>query len=280
MTSFARPHLKWFQKLCCLFFLLFVGLGDATLFAQEFPERSSTLVTDYAGLLQDRERQALENKLVAFSDSTSTQIAIVIVKTLDGYPIADYAIQLGEKWGVGEKGKNNGVLILVAAQDHKMFISTGRGLEAVIPDAICKRIVTNDLRPAFKQDQYYSGLDAATNTIMALAKGEFTAADYAKNHGQGGKQGIPWFIVLLIFGVIMIVVIFKVRGVNNYARSNNIPFWIAWGLLNAASRRSHGSWSDFSSGSGGFGGGSSSGGGGFGGFGGGSFGGGGAGGDW
>lgn len=275
-----NTKLNWLQKLCCIAFLLVAPALYTITAAQEYPAKSSTLVTDYAGILQDNEKQALEQKLVSFNDSTSTQIAIVIINTLDGYPIGDYTIQLGEKWGIGVKGKNNGVLIVVAAQDHKVFIASGYGLEAVIPDAICKRIVDNEIVPAFKQQQYYTGLDVATNTLMSLAKGEFSAADYTKTHGKGGKKGIPWFMIILIIGVIMVVMILKVRGVSNYAHTNNVSFWVAWGLMNAAMGASRGSWNSFSGGGGGFGGGGSSGGGGFGGFGGGSFGGGGAGGSW
>jgi uncharacterized protein len=235
--------------------------------AQNFPERSNTLVTDYANVLSPEQKQALESKLVAFNDSTSTQIAIVLMGSVGNYDIADYSVQLFNQWKIGQASKNNGVLILAAIEDRKVFITTGYGIEGVLPDALCKRVVNNDIVPNFKNKDYYTGLDAATNTIMSIVKGEFTADDYMK----GGKA--PGAMIWIVLVIIIIIIISKINGTRNYGRRNNIPFWTAWMLMNAASRRSGGSWGGFSGG-GGFGGG------GFGGFGGGGSGGGGAGGSW
>jgi uncharacterized protein len=245
------------------------------LVGQEIPGKSSTLVTDYTNTLSPEEKQALERRLVAFNDTSSTQIAVVMIQTLDGYPLEDYAFQLAEKWGIGRKGKNNGILILVAVQDRKVRIEVGYGLEAVVPDALAKRIVEKEIKPAFKQGNYYEGLDRAAGTLMGLAAGEFTAEQYG-----GGEKRFPGFLVFIILAIIFAVIFSKFRSVRRYAHTNHIPFWIAWGLMNAAASRSSGRWSDFSSGSGSFGGWGGSGGGGFGGFGGGSFGGGGASGSW
>ena len=239
-------------------------------FAQDFPERSNTLVTDYANVLSPEQRQALEQKLVAFNDSTSTQVAVVLMQSVGGYDISEYAVQLFNKWKIGQASKNNGVLVLAAIEDRKVFILTGYGIEGVLPDALCKRIVTNDIVPNFKQGDYYGGLDAATNSIMALVKGEYTADDYMNR-----KQKFPVAGLLIALVIFIIVIFARVNSVRSYSRMNGLSFWAAWMLMNAASGRSRGSWGGFSGG-GGFGGG----GGGFGGFGGGSSGGGGAGGSW
>jgi len=241
-------------------------------FAEDFPARSSTIVTDYTNTLSDGERQSLESKLVAFNDSTSSQVAIVIMSSVGNYDISDYAVQLYNNWGIGQKEKNNGVLILVAKDDRKVFITTGYGMEGVLPDALCKRIVNNDILPAFKTGDYYGGLDAAVNSIISIVKGEYTADGYMKKK----KEKVPWFGVLLAIFIFFIVIISKIGSTRNYARRNNLGFWAAWALMNAAMNRgrSRGTWGGFSGGSGGFGGG------GFGGFGGGSSGGGGAGGSW
>jgi len=241
-------------------------------FADDFPARSSTIVTDYTNTLSDGERQSLESKLVAFNDSTSSQVAIVIMSSVGNYDISDYAVQLYNNWGIGQKEKNNGVLILVAKDDRKVFITTGYGMEGVLPDALCKRIVNNDILPAFKTGDYYGGLDAAVNSIISIVKGEYTADGYMKKK----KEKVPWFGVLLAIFIFFIVIISKIGSTRNYARRNNLGFWAAWALMNAAMNRgrSRGTWGGFSGGSGGFGGG------GFGGFGGGSSGGGGAGGSW
>jgi uncharacterized protein len=253
------------------FFLLLLSAGVPGA-AQDFPPRASTIVTDYTSTLGPGERQALEQKLVAFNDSTSSQVAIVIMSSVGNYDISDYAVRLYNNWGIGQKEKNNGVLILVAKDDRKVFIATGYGMEGVLPDALCKRIVNNDILPAFKAGRYYEGLDAAVNTIMSIVKGEYTAEEYL----GGKKEKVPWFGVLLALFILFIVVVSKIGSTRNYARRNNLGFWAAWALMNAALNRgqSRGSWGGFSSGSGGFGGG------GFGGFGGGMSGGGGAGGSW
>lgn len=249
-----------------VFILPLLSMGD------DFPARPATIVTDYTNTLSAGEQQSLEQKLVAFNDSTSTQVAVVMMASVGNYDISEYAVQLYNRWGIGQREKNNGVLILVAKEDRKVFIATGYGIEGVLPDALCKRIVNNDILPNFKEGNYYEGLDAAVNSIMSIVKGEFTADQYMK----GRKEKIPWFGVLLALFIFFIVIVSKIGSTRRYARRNNLGFWAAWALMNAAMNRgrSRGSWGGFSSGSGGFGGG------GFGGFGGGSSGGGGAGGSW
>ena len=254
---------------CWIFAVL--CLCSTHLFAEDFPAKSSTLVTDYTGTLSENERGSLERKLVLFNDSTSTQVCVVMISSVGNYDISDYSVQLYNLWGIGQKNKNNGVLIMVAKDDRKVWITTGYGIEGVLPDVLCKRIIDKDITPNFKNGDFYGGLDAATNSIMGLVKGEYTADQFMKR-----KSKPILFPFLLIFFIILIVIFSKIRSANRYAGRNNLGFWAAWALLNAASNRSHGSWGNFSSGSGGFGGG----GGGFGGFGGGMSGGGGAGGSW
>ncbi len=261
------------RKLLLIVFLFITAHS----FAVEYPKRPDPprLVNDFTNTLSPNEKEQLERKLVAFNDSTSTQIAVVIMQSLDGYPASEYAVQLAEQWGIGQKKTNNGALLLVSMDNHQLFIAPGYGLEGVMPDALCKRIIENDIKPYFKEQQYYQGIEKGTNQMIALVKGEYKATPSKKN-----GNNIPGFAILLVF--ILVIVVLKVSNVRNYSALNNIPFWAAWALMNAAGARSRGRWSDFNGGSGGFGGfgGGSSGGGGFGGFGGGSFGGGGAGGNW
>ena len=269
------------RNLLLLFISFALLLAPSLSRADDFPARSNTLVTDYTNTLNQNELISLEQKLVAFNDSTSTQIAVVIMQSVGGYDISDYSTQLFNKWGIGDQKKNNGVLILVAKQDHKIFINTGRGIEGVLPDVLCKRIITNDIQPNFRAGDYYGGLDQATNSIMSIVKGEFTADSYMKRGARNGQDSQGWFF-LFLFGFILFVVIFsKVARTRKYALTNHIGFWAAWALLSAVSRRSSsGSWGGFSGGSSFGGGGFGGGGGGFGGFGGGMSGGGGAGGSW
>ncbi len=259
--------------------LILLSVLSLNTIAQNFPEKSNPprIVNDYANFLSAQENQALENKLVQFNNQSSTQIAIVVVKSLDGYDPASYAFGLGEKWGIGQKGKNNGILILVKPkyQNSKgeVYIATGYGVEGAVPDAITKRIVENEIIPYFKQGMYYKGLDAATNRIIELTKGEYTAEQYreATSRKRSGSA-IPGGIIFLI--IIIFSFVGRAKRARHYSLGHNVPFWLAMGMM--SSNRSHGgSYGNFSSGGGSFGGG-----GGFGGFGGGSFGGGGAGGSW
>ena len=255
-----------------------ISLFSSQAHADDFPARSNTIVTDYTNTLSDQERNSLEQKLVAFNDSTSSQIAVVIMKSTGSYEISEYAVRLFNLWGIGQKKKNNGILILVAKDDHKVFINTGYGMEGVLPDILSKHVVDQDILPNFKSGNFYEGLDQGINTIMSIVKGEFSADEYMKHKSQ---KGPGWFVIFMFFFIFIIVIFSQFRRVSRYAHLNSLGFWAAWALLNAAARRSRGSWSNFSGGGGwGGGGGGGFGGGGFGGFGGGGSGGGGAGGSW
>ncbi|HSH51983.1 MAG TPA: TPM domain-containing protein, partial [Bacteroidales bacterium] len=266
------------QKIKTNILLILLTIFSLQVYAQEFPEKSNHIVSDYTNFLSVNEKNALEQKLVNFSNQTSTQIAIAIIPSLHGYDASSYAFELGERWGVGQKGKNNGILILVKPKtsDSKgeVFIATGYGTEGAVPDAIAKRIVENEILPNFKQGQYYKGLDQAVNTIISLTKGEYTADDYREQTSGNIGSAIPMIIIFML--IIIFSIIGRVRRARHYAVGHNLPFWIALGMLGSSGRSHSGTFGNFTSGSGSFGG--FSGGGGFGGFGGGSFGGGGAGG--
>ena len=267
--TFVAPNIRahLYRGVCFIVFSFILPLFVA---AQDIPEKGTKLVNDYVGVLNATEQQALEQKLVAFYDSSATQIAVVIVKTVQPYNIEEFGYKLAQNWGIGQKGGNNGVLLLIAFDDHKSRIEVGYGLEPVIPDIIAKQLVQNDLKPNFKNQDYYQGIDIVTTKLMQYARGEFPAKA-PKKKAQKNKGGL-W-----ILGIILLLMLFFIRSgkkVGGYATRNNIPFWLALGLFNSAGRsRGGSSWGDFSGGGG-------SSGGGFGGFGGGSFGGGGASGDW
>ena len=237
------------------------------------PTDQDRLVFQYTPWLKTDEVARLNDVLVQFARETSNQIAIVIVDSLCGYNVSDFAFDLGEAWGLGGAKMDNGVVLLVKPTggpgERKVFIATGYGLEGAIPDAVCRRIVDEEIVPRFKNGDSFGGLNAAIGTLMKLAKGEINAKSY-------GTRKVPFsglLTILAIFVVIILVAISQRNKVRTYARTNNIDFWAAWWLLNQASRSHRGTWGGFSGGGGG-------GGGGFGGFGGGGFGGGGAGGSW
>lgn len=252
------------------FFTVYCLLTTAHSFAQDIPAKPNPprLVNDFVMKLSPSELQSLEQKLRGYADSTSTQITVVIVKNTGDSDPYDYAMKIAKDWGVGQKGKNNGLVLLWATETRKLRIVTGRGMEATITDAISKRIINTILKPYFQAGQFYQGLDEATSEIMRRASGEFEAEP------QSGEEGsiFPFLIIIFII-VIFIIIASKRGGGRNGGRGFNSS-GSGWG----------GPIIFTSGGSSGWGGGSSgdSGGGGFdfGGFGGGDFGGGGAGGDY
>ena len=229
------------------------------------------LVVDMGNMLSGNEEDKLENKLEGFARTTSTQITVVTVTDLQGYDVSDYAVKLFNKWGIGQKGKNNGVLLLVARNDRKAWITTGTGLQGVLTDAKTSRIFRNELRPAFKDGNYYIGIDRTADAIIAVTKDEYTADGQS---GGGGSGGGGIVLLIIIFIVIAIIVNRKGGGgrgggyINSRRAGDFMTGWMISNLLNSGRG---GSWG---------GGGSDWGGGGFGGFGGGSSDGGGAGGSW
>jgi uncharacterized protein len=257
-------------------YLISLLLFTFSVFAQDIPQRPNPprLVNDLADVLSDQEEQQLETELVQFNDQTSTQICIVTVLDLNGLEVSDFAFKLGETWGVGQKGKNNGIVIVfkpkTEGEKGKVFIAPGYGLEGVIPDAIANRIVSNEMIPRFRNGDTYGGIYAATQVLKGLAAGEFTAENYQNKKGGEKKEDSFGGIMLFVIILIVLVSIFKGGRGGGYSSRGSLPFWLAMGLLGSGNRGS-GSFGGFSGGGGG---------GGFGGFGGGSFGGGGAGGSW
>lgn len=233
------------------------------------------LVVDYADLLTPQEEVALEQKLVAYDDSTSNQILVITVKSTKGYEADQYATEIGHRWGVGGQAKkDNGVVILVSDgteeenNRRKAFIATGYGLEGTLNSITTKHIVDRFLIPQLKQRNYYTAFDETIYAIQETIAGEYKApSDYHKRKGGGGVPIL--FIIAVIF--IVLFILSRIGGGGGggsmmsrrgYRRWDNKPPIIFFPPSGSGSGSSD--WS----------------GGGFGGFGGGSFGGGGAGGDW
>jgi uncharacterized protein len=269
------------KKLALLISLLFSVCAFAQI-ENVTPKRPSPprLVNDFADILTQDQANELERKLVAYDDSTSNQIAVVLLPTVTDkngieYPIEDVALKILRDWGVGSQKNNNGIVILAAMQEHKLRIEVGYGLEGAIPDMIAKSIIENDLRPNFRNQDYYRGLDAAINSIIQAAAGEYKAPEGYGDRKNSKGVGIGKIIV----GIIILIVILSMfggggRGGGYMSRRGSgwLGPFILGEMLGSAGRGS-GGWS-------GGGGGWSGSGGGFGGFGGGSGGGGGASGGW
>jgi uncharacterized protein len=234
------------------------------------PPRPARLVNDYARVMTPDQVTSLERKLVDYDDSTSVQVAVVTVQTLGSTSIDDDALAILRKWGVGNKKTNNGVVILAAIQDHKVFIATGYGMESSIPDIVAKEIIENEIVPNFRESNYYRGFDNAADAIIKAAAGQYAAPEgYRQNGREGGRGGA--IFGLIIFAIIILILIG--RGGGGRGGMMNRTGFFPWIIASMLSNRGGGGWS-------GGGGGWSGGGGGFGGFGGGGGGGGGAGGSW
>ncbi len=256
------------KKLFFILLLTFVGLLSIAQNVLPKPNPPH-LVNDAAGVLSADQVAILEQKLIALDDSTSNQIAVVLIKTLDGAAIEDYAQKLFREWGIGNKKTNNGILIIAAIDDRKMWITIGYGLEGAIPDITASSIYRNEMTPSFKEGNYYRGIDNAINALSKAAVGEYKVKRERKSNGKSGGSVITFLFILFV--VLMIVGrgggsggggMMSRRGAGNIAEA------LLWSSLLGGGNRG-----------GGFGGGGG-GGGGFGGFGGGSSGGGGAGGGW
>ena len=252
---------------CTAFFV-----GEAQAQQIEVIPPTGEWVTDRGDFLSDSEEQALTQKLRSYQDTTSTQIVIVTLPSLEGNEPADYATALGREWRVGQEGQDNGVVILLSRDDREVFIATGYGLEGAIPDAIASRIVRNVMVPRFREGNFYAGLDAAVDHLVAAARGEFTAEQIQEpeREGEGAFDGASLF-------VLFIIAYFVLNAIRRGGHGGD------GGKKVRRGSRGHGPliiWGGgFGGGSGGGFGGGGFGGGGFGG-GGGSFGGGGAGGGW
>jgi len=276
--------------LCCLFALAAPALALE-------PPAFRGYVNDYAKMLSPESAQQIEQALRSFEETDSTQVAVLTIDSLEGDALEDFSIRTVEKWGVGQRGKDNGVLLLVVKKDRKLRIEVGRGLEGVLTDLATGRILDSVIRPLFKEGRVDDGIKAGVAAIIQASRGEFTAEPRTKRSG-GRRQEPPSSLSYLFFGLFITSFLGRAsRPLGMVAGAILLPLIAFFGIPSIG-------WlfllllmplgavggiilpfivGNMLMGGGGFGGGmggGNSGDGGFGGFGGGSFGGGGASGDW
>jgi uncharacterized protein len=251
------------RRFCAILVLVF----GFRLFAGEvIPPPPTAYFNDYAHVVSAGTAAQLDKALEDFERQSSDQIVVAVFpKMQSDSSIEDYTVRVARSWQVGQKNKNNGAMLFVFVQDHKMFLQVGYGLEGVLPDALCKRIIDEQITPRFKAGDFNGGLTAGVQAVIAATKGEYkgtgaTVSDSRPPHGSSSP--------FLGFGFIALIVI-----IIFFARGSGMFF--PWLLLSSSGSSRGWGGGGFSSGGGGF----SGGGGGFSG-GGGSFGGGGAGGGW
>jgi uncharacterized protein len=271
------------DKIQQLLLLILLLLSSSGLFAQTvtIPEKPSFETSYYeigTNLLEQGQKQAIEQKLINYADTTSTQIVVVVINSTGGEDIDRYKVDLAHKWGIGQSKEDNGILLLIAKDDRKVAIATGYGTEHLVTDAVAKMIIQNEITPLFKQGDYYGGIDRGTSSIMQVMNGEYKGErKQSKDNGDG--IGI-FFIMAIVIGIIVLSKLFgrggRGGGRGGFGGGGSLADIL---ILSSLGRGFGGGGGGFggNSGGGGFGGG----GGGFGGgFGGGGFGGGGASGGW
>jgi uncharacterized protein len=162
-----------------------------SVFAYTSPGRPSGFVNDFAGILAPQEKTALESKLGGFKAQTSNEISVVTVPNLGGDTVENYAVELFHEWAIGEKGKDNGILLLFAMEEHDIRIEVGYGLEGALTDAQSSWIINNTIIPAFKDGKYYAGIDGAVDSVIGATKGEYVPSE--TNQTNNNKQTVDWF---------------------------------------------------------------------------------------
>lgn len=256
--------LRTFQKYSLILLVTFLFISENVWSQYEIPPKPTqqTSVYDYVNLLTPSQKSSLESKLIRYADSTSTQIVCIIIGSTNGEDISILGAEWGQKWGIGQKGEDNGILITLAKDDRKIDINTGYGIEYRITDLMSERIINRIMIPEFKAGNFYAGLDKGSDAIFEALNGEFKED---RKFGDKDSGHIPIFMIIIF--ILIIIALFRKGGGKGGGGLLDIL------ILSSLGRTGGG----FGGGGGGFGGG----GGGFGGgFGGGGFGGGGASGGW
>jgi uncharacterized protein len=166
------------------------------------PDQGGFWVHDEANILSAQAKSSLESIIQAERDSTSNQIAILIIPSLQGGSLEEYALRVAETWQPGEKEKDNGVLLLIAIDDRLMRIETGYGLEGSLTDAISSRIIRNEIAPRFRNGDYDGGVEAGVMTIIQAIKGEYVNEEPAVRKRNSKSSPLATIIIIIIIIII------------------------------------------------------------------------------
>ena len=245
-----RRHLLHYITYFAICILPLYAIGQ-----REVPALAGHRVHDEAGILSPSTVTLLERSLQAFEDSTSNQIGILIVNSLEGESIDQFGIRVADKWKLGKETRDNGVILLVAVADRKVRIEVGQGLEGPLPDAICNRIIRNEMAPSFRRGDYDTGITASTDAIRKAIKGEYRGTGPTARKRRTGSPS--WFVILLVI-VILVMRNRGGKGGNGNGWSSGAGWFLA-GALGGSMRGGGGGGGSWGGGGGGFGGGGSSG---------------------
>ena len=252
IKAISKYRLSFFA----LGFLLFINGAQAQFDIPNIPPlEEQTSLYDYIALLTPQQQESLRNKLVRYSDTTSTQIVVAIISTTKGEDIAMLGARWGENWGIGQANKDNGILILLAKDDRTVDINTGYGIEYRITDRMAERIINSYMIPEFKLGNFYEGLDNGTEIMFQMLQGEFVEETDDSSYLSRNWDGI--IILAVVLFIFIMIIIGVIAGKKGYKGGSG---WDTVTHSSSGSSRSYGSSSSSSFG-GGFGGGSFGGGG-------------------
>ncbi len=257
------------KKLPLIFLLILTGYYPV--YSQRshsvVPENKiATYVTDKSGTLTAEQINSLNAKLVNFEKETSNQVVVYIISSLEGESLEEKSYEIAEQNGIGQKGKNNGILLFIAMNDHKLRIEVGYGLEGALPDALADQIIRKEITPLFKQSKYYEGISAGVDAIIKATKGEYAADKNSTK--QGGEEfnvgvcGLPIiiFVIFFFFGFSIIFSIIRmIFGRRRFGRTGGWWNTGGWSGGSGSSFSGGSSFGGFSGGGGSFGGGGASG---------------------
>jgi uncharacterized protein len=207
MPGSASPSRRLSRDLACLaLWAMAIAMAAAAYAGLTFPPLTGRVV-DEAGLLTPEDRAALTGELAALEEMSTDQLAVVTLKSLQGYSIEDYGYQLGRAWGIGQKGKDNGVLLIVVPSEHKVRIEVGRRLEPILTDALSSIIINRAIVPEFRKGGFAAGIKAGVRDIKDVLLGD---AEAVKERAQGARRGDSpdtMEVILLIFWICVVLYI-------------------------------------------------------------------------
>jgi len=217
------------------------SLPSAAQGLQSIPKLTAR-VTDLTGTLTAEQQTALEQKLAAFESAKGSQLAVLLVPTTQPEQIEQYSIRVVEQWKLGRQKVDDGALLIIAKNDHRVRIEVGYGLEGVLTDAMCNRIISETIRPAFRQGNYYGGIDAGLDQMMKLIEGEPLPPpehDWQSGRRARGSTPLPLILFAVFIGSVVLRGIFgRTLGSAFTAVGAGLLVWIAGYALLLAARRS------------------------------------------
>ncbi|HOP39791.1 MAG TPA: TPM domain-containing protein [Geobacteraceae bacterium] len=197
------------MKNIIVFLLLLLSAGVAH--ALDVPPLKGH-VNDYAEMLSPSIAERIEAELTAFEASDSTQVVVLTIPSLEGENLEEFSIKVADAWQIGQKGKDNGAILLVSKGDRKIRIEVGRGLEGTLTDLLSGRIIRYEIAPRFKQGDFNGGIYAGVNAIMSAVKGEYSASPQDARQGKKGSSRITTLLIFLFVACVVLGAISKVLG--------------------------------------------------------------------